>query len=396
MGEGKKLEHERNIAEKHEKKEPKARSALAPYLLAGGVLIAGAALGRCASNGTTPNDAATDSETDAPQNSCTKIEKARANVKAASGWGYDMGESQKRCSETSGCAMGMNIGDEIMIANSGVDEKWVVDNMTVSDEGDKVTLKNVVSDDGRNYVFGTKTIEIQAGGSLYTDGIENAFIDAQLIGVCRYGTCENGVSVDDWNATGKALLSLSVLNEDGTRATKRILLTDLESTTVTVGRYTVDLMLIKATESQAYVTYNVTSGGSAKSDLGKPVDEGYSVEVLPDVSLDNEVSSDSSIATCSRLTVTFEITDRAEEGGEPFEAEFSEYDTLYLDGKEYKISSILAEMTGPNRDVIHQNKSAVKLLEGGSETVLYFGETMELDTKSVLVKSINGYRPVQE
>ncbi len=386
MGEEKRLENRRNPAENREKKnELKGgkKDLIGACILTGSLALGGAALGGCGSDNTGPRDTDTDGEVPA---SCDKEERARANLRVVEGWGYDEDGESRRCSAGK-CDMGVNQGDEIMVAEpGGAGEKWRVD--SVSEE--KVIIKDPDTD---------KKVEVMAGGSLFIEGDQNTYVDVNLVGMCISGTCDNGVSADVVNAEGKAILSVTAGGE-----TKRVLLADGERATVNVGGYTVNLTLARATQTQAYVIYDV-SGGEAKAELGEPVNEGSEVELVDGVTLKNEVSSDSATVQCSKLSVKILITDysEVEEGEEPvpFEAEFGEGDLLILRDRTLKVASILAETESSGySEVVVANMSGVKFVEvdSGEATVLYKGESLDMPDalQKIEVAAVNVDRPVEE
>lgn len=387
MGEEKRLEARKNPAEKREQ-DRKGKNELKggkKNLIATGVLATSLVLGGlagCGSNKDGPTDAQTDDDV-AGEVNCEKTEKARANLEVKSGWGTvtavdETDEIERRCSQEK-CQMGINEGEEIIIntASNG-EERWVVESVNADSEGALVVLKDPESD---------RTIEMQTGGSLYTDGIDMEFIDVKLVGVCEGGTCENGVSADVENADGKAILLVTV-----GEASKRVMLSDGEAVSVEVGGRRVELLLAKATESQAYVIVD-------EAELGAPVTEGEEMATEAGTTVKNEVSSDNATVQCSTLSVTLEITDLVT--GDPpevFEAEFVEGGTLFIGEKAYEVRSILPEIIvigGVER--VNTDYSAVRLVEtsSGDELVRYVGEEIVLDDagKRVTVKAINVDRP---
>jgi len=379
MGEGKRLENSRrNDENKEDKKKELKTGRLRKFgqacLLTGGILLAGAGLAKCTSDG---NGSSSDTSTDGDvTSSCTDNAKSRANLRVKSGWGYNTETEDRRCYNESGCDMGINLWDNIEIVNpDGLEETWTVDSI----ENALVTLTPT---DGSG-----RTIEIMPGGSVYKDGDLQSFVEVTLIGSCSNKTCENGISVDVDNATGKTMLELRVGGE-----MKLVLLEEHETRTVSIGGRNVNITLASATESQAYVIVTEVEG----TELGTPVNEEESVELDSDLTVMNIASSDSAVAECSDLTVTFEVVIHREgEEDVPFEMEFSEGDSLvFSNGKIYDVGLIVAEITGGG-SALDQDVSGVRLDDtGGSESIgLRPWHSLTEGNTTVTVISINGYRP---
>lgn len=383
MGEGKRLEHnKRNAAEEKgkERRENKSNTLKKAGVMASGLLLT-CALAKCGGNKSdTPADTSTDDGV--TMQPCEPEEKARANLNVMPGMGYDTEDGEeRRCNSEGGCLMGINEGEDIVIVNpEGVEEKWNVESI----DEDMVVLKDSFSD---------RTIEVERGGSMYLDVEEgvSVFMEVQLVGSCLEGVCENGMATDIVNATGKAMVEVTVGGE-----TKRILLADGESTALPIAGHTVDITLVKAVDGHVNVMVSSTST-DIKAELGDPVVEDTSLEV-GDVSLKNQSSSDSATVECSRLTATLTITDEEivdEETGEPipYEREFEEGSKLMLGGQEFEVTSILAKIVEEGRDeVISNPKSYVKLtnITTAEEIVLRKGERLEVDEgKTIEVGTIN-------
>lgn len=387
MGEGNRLEHRKNAAEeKNRKEEKKPNAALKKAgVLVSGLLLTGV-LAKCTSdNGNNSNDTSTD--TDVPTNVCDKVESSRANLQVVPGMGYDTEYDRRRCSDEDGCKTGINEGDDIVVVNpSGVEETWEVESI----DNDLVVLKDKLSD---------RTMEIEMGGSTFIDisedGYTSHFMEVYLLGACSVGTtCEEGVSTDVVNATGRAVVAVSANGE-----TKRVMLSDEEGTNVSVGGYNVTLTMAKVTEGHLNIVYSVDDSGE-KSELGEPVVEGETHMVNDELAITNEVSSDSQTVECSTVMAVLKITDtdRVDEEGVPipYERELAEGDMLEIGGKNYQIR-ILAKLIGVRPfEQTDFNKSGVEFIDmnTGEREVKYKNEVLDLgDGKTIEVGKINVYYP---
>ncbi len=398
MGEGNRLEHnKRNVSEergKERKDNSKNRTLKKAGVLVGGLLLVGT-MAKCGSNNGNSTDTSTDdSVNDAP---CNPVEKSRANLKVVPGMGYDTEYDRRRCTEDEGCKMGVNIGDEIAVVNpSGMEEKWVVESV----DNDLVVLKDLLTD---------RTMEIERGGSTFIDRTvdpetgeviqTNHFMEVYLLGACSIGTvCEEGVSTDVDNATGRAIVALTAGEE-----TKRVMLSDDEGTTVSIGGYTVHLTMAKVTDGHFNIVYSV-EGSDEKSELGEPVVEGEEHAVNDTLNIRNESSEDSATITCANsVKVTLRIIDEDvvdEETGLPieYERELEEGDMLEIGGKNYEIK-ILAKLTGQRPyELVDWNKSGVEFVDAntGERTVKYKNQTLSVgEGKIIEVGEIYVYTPPQ-
>ncbi len=320
---------------------------------------------------------------------CDREEKPMAELDVTSGWG----DGEKTCSSTSGCLMGVSVGDEVVlvsdIGGEETQEKWKVTKIS----GNEVELEEA-GDIGPDEV--KKTISINDSGSFIWEGGASQLTETTgrgvltLTGACVEGVCENGVSADVSNAKGASLITMYAGDES-----VRVLLTDGEKVEgVEVGGYSVDLELVKATETTSYVVYNVSDGtASAKAELGHPVREGESVDALG-VTVENGVSADNEIEGCHKLAVELTIAN----GDRTVHNEWQEGEIVtLLNGVELKVEKVLAE-TVVNEDgaeLIDQYNSAVKLtrMDTGKAIVLYRGETRDgLDGDSVTVDNVVVYK----
>jgi len=320
---------------------------------------------------------------------CDREEKPMAELDVTAGWG----DGEKLCTASSGCLMGVSVGDEVVltsdIGGTEVKENYVVKSI----DGNEVELEESgeVGPDATR-----KKIVVNDSGSFIWEGSTSQLTEATgrgvltLVAACVEGVCENGVSADVSNAKGAVLVTLYAGSES-----TRVLLTDGKKVNdVEVGSYSVDLEVIKATGTTAYISYNVSDGvSSAKAELGHPVREGNSVSALG-VSIENGVSSDMEIAGCHMLGVELTIAngDRTVHG-EWYEGEI----VTLLNGVQVKVDKVLAE-TVVNEDggeSINQSYSAVKLtrMDTGVSFVLYRGETRDgLDEDSVTVDNVVVYK----
>lgn len=337
-------------------------------LLGSALLLSTAPFIKCGGGDNSSNDAyaesdATEGESEEPS-ACEKLEKARANLKVPSGWGY----AERRCSSASGCTLGVNEGDSIVATVPGTGEKTL---RIEKIESDKVIAKESE----------TNSIEFMQGGSVYIEKDQQTFLSARLLGACTKGTCENGVSTDDTHATGKTILTLTVGEEK-----KRLMLSDGEHSTVQLGQQSIDVTLVKATESQAYIIYSISGTPVEGTELGAPVGQ---CGMLGDESLtiSNSVSSDNAIVECLPLYVKLEIVDNSIGSEEPFVREFKKGDKIILGDKVEVVSNILAKLTG---GLVDQNLSAAKLTDqnSGEEKVLYVSEKIETVAGSIKVTAI--------
>jgi len=391
MGEGKRVAYnKRNAAEekgKERKESNKMKGALRKAgVIAGGLLLAGA-LAKCTSDNGNPSDTGTD--TDVPASTCDKLESSRANLQVIPGMGYDTEYDRRRGSDEDGWRMGVNEGEESAIVNpAGVEETWMVESI----DDDLVVLKDLLSD---------RTMEIELGGSTFIDIIEdsetgelsytNHFMEVYLLGACSVGDDCEGISTDVINATGRAIVAVSANGE-----TKRVMLSDEEGTAVSVGGYDVTLTMAKATENQFNIVYSIDSG--EKAELGEPVSEGETHMVNEELSITNEVSSDSATAECSTIMAVLKITDSDHVDAEgvpiPYERELEEGDTLEIGGKTYQIR-ILAELRGTRPfEQINWNVSGVELMDTstGDREVKYKNGVFDLgDGKTIEVGEIKIY-----
>jgi len=394
MGEGKKTGYSKiDEGKKNKENENVGKNSFLKMLLVSGALVASSfALPKCSEETRT---IIKDGSSDGGNiEKCTSDKKARANLNVVSGWGYDTAEEGRRCSNSSGCKMGINLNDEIIVLVEDGEEKWKVAEIKKENEEEVVILKPV-TDKSKGESEDSRIINIKKGGALYIDGERNKFMEVSLLGIClNEKTCENGISMDDENAIGKAVLAITVGEE-----TKRVLLKDLEGITLSMGGYTINLVLARATESQAYVIYNIISNDIANNrsaDLGEPIGEDEVVQPLEDLSIKNEVSSDSITATCGKITVELEITNTAlGESASPYTVELKEGETIVdTNNNEYKIDTILPEIIksgGVEKVLDEKSAIVIKSESNGEVTVLYTDESVQYGDLLIRVKRINVY-----
>ncbi len=384
MGEGKGMEYSKinEAKKKEEKKGALGKNSFFKALLLGSALtVSTFVLPKCS------EEERTVISNPVSNGKCSSDKKARANLNVISGWGYDVNDEEMRCSNSSGCKMGVNLGDEIIVLGEENEEKWKVAEIKKEENGEEIVLLKPATTDESN---DTRTINIKKGGALYTDGERHKFINVSLLGIClNEETCENGISMDDKNATGKAVLAITVGEE-----TKRVLLKDLEGISLSMGEYTIDIMLARATESQAYVIYNIVSNNinnNRRADLGEPIGEDEVLQPLEDLSIKNEVSSDSITATCRKLSVQLEITNTAMgENTSPYTVELVEGDIIESGNNELTIESLLPEIIKEDGvEKVTNAKSAISIRDksNGEVTVLYTDESAQYG--DLLIK-VNG------
>jgi hypothetical protein len=417
---GKEAVDEKTKEKKEEKNELKnGNKALEGKINVGKVVVVGTAvatalaLGGCgASNGNGhSNDAETDGDVDQDgadvdndsdkdtiediiedgevPGVCDREESPMAELDVTSEWG----DGERTCSSTSGCVMGVTVGDEVVltsdIGGEEVQENWKVVNISgneveleeAGEVGPDVARKRIVINDSGSFIW-------EEGVSQLTETTGRGVLT--LVGACVEGTCENGVSADVSNAKGGTLITLYAGEES-----VRVLLTDKQKVEgVEVGGYSVDLELVKATGSTAYVVYSVSDGvSSAKAELGHPVREGQSVSALG-VTIENGVSVDNEIEGCHTLAVELTISN----GDRTVHNEWREGEVVtLLNGVEVKVEKVLAE-TVVNEDgaeLIDQVNSPVLLtrVDTGKSFVLYRGETKDnLDGDSLTVDNVVVYK----
>ncbi len=423
MGEEKTLRHgkgsvdEKTEEKKKEKNELKdGKKALegkvnvGKVLVIGSALVAAGALAACGSsreNGQS-NDAVTEGDVDHDTDNdavgdvigdvvedgevpsiCDREESPMAELDVTPGWG----DGKKTCSATSGCVMGVSVGDEVVLTSGigGEDVQEIYEVVKINGNeveleeaeaaGPDVTKKRIVINDSGSFIWERSTSQLteSTGRGVLT-----------LVGACVEGTCENGISADVSNADGAVVITLYA-GED----VSRVLLTDGQKVKeVEVGEYTVDLELVRATGSTAYIAYNVSDGvSSAKAELGHPVREGQSVEALG-VTVENGVSADNEIAGCHTLGIELTMAN----GDRTVHNMFYEGDIVtLLNGVEVKVEKVLAEIaySEDGAELIDQVNSAVKLtrMDSGVSFVLYRGETREgLDGDSLTIDNVVVYK----
>ena len=397
MGEGNRLKHNRkNDAEKrgNERKKEIKKTLKKVGVIAGGLLLVGT-LAKCTSdNGNNSND--TNTDTDVPANFCDKIESSRANLQVVPGMGYDTEYESRRCSDEDGCKMGVNEGDAITVVNpTGIQEQWFVESV----DNERVVLKDLLTD---------RTMDIEVGGATFIDVVEDPesgeptytthIMDVYLLGACSIGTTceEGGVTTDIVNSIGKAIVAVSANGE-----TKRVMLSDEEGATVSVGGYNVTLTMNKVTEGNFNIVYRV-GDSDEKAELGEPVAEGEAHAVNDELSIANEVSSDSATTACSTVMAVLKVTDtdHVDEEGEPipYEVEIEDGGTVTIGGKTYQLSVLAKIADGSVRpfEQVNLNKSGVEFMDlnTGESEVRYKNQTLDLGGgKTVQVGAINVYYP---
>ncbi len=421
MGEERTLRHgKESVNEKTEEKNGKnelkekqlgGKVSLGKVLVVAGAIAAAGLTAKCGSShdghsndtdvdGDVAGDVETDGDVtgdvpgDVPEDGvvpgiCDRDEKPMAELDVTAGWG----DGEKTCTASSGCLMGVSVGDEVVLT-SDIGGTEVKEHYTVkSIEGNEVELEesDAVGPDADR-----KRIVINDSGSFIWEGSTSQLTEATgrgvltLVAACVEGVCENGVSADVSNAKGAVLVTLYAGSES-----KRVLLTDGgKANDVEVGSYSVDLEVVKATGTTAYISYTVSDGvSSAKAELGHPIREGQSVSALG-VSIENGVSSDMEIDGCHTLSVELTIAN----GDRTVHSEWYEGETVtLLNGVEVKVDKVLAEtvLDADGNELVNQSYSAVKLtrIDTGVSFVLYRGETRDgLDGDSVTLDNVVVYK----
>ena len=384
--------NEKEQEQKEEKSKLKTdlRKLRNAVILTAGILTAAATFARC---GSTDDNGSTDAHTEGEMGEvedgpdaeeagdveeeeievppCENDEKTRANVKVPSGWGYVEDDNEKVCSSESGCLMGINEGEELVMKNAdGQKERRVVE--SISEEA--LVARNAEDED--------KVLEVGIGGGIDTDGEQERFVSVSLAGTCNSGTCENGVSTDVDNATGAMTLEVKIGEDTG-----RVVLSDGETKTVEVGENSVTVTLVKATESQAYVIYGISGSTVEGTELGTPVDQGSEVYV-ESITLKNRASSDNAAVECRTLYASIAVLDANLGVDEPFTYEYKEDGLIELGDKKYKVEKIFAETVTKEDGTVwpDPNLSSVVFtdVDSGEEIVLYAGDEIKFEDGSTI------------